>query len=270
MILRKILSAFLFLPIMVSGQQSAQNSIESRLKPIPGKSLAETMIITGESFTGLPYVAATLEVSPEQLVCRTDAFDCYTFVENVLAISLTRMSTSPDYARYTENLQKLRYRNGRIDGYASRIHYFTDWAQQAESLGIVKDLTREWGNKTGKVVNFMGTHRNLYPAFATDNQVWTSIQEMEKKLATYGFYEIPKAKFTEFENRIKDGDIIAFTSGINGLDVNHEGIAVWRNGKLRLLHASQELKKVVVSPETLGEYLQRIKKHTGIMVIRPL
>jgi len=67
---------------------------------------------------------------------------------------------------------------------------------------------------------------------------------------------------------LQDGDIIGITSGIEGLDFNHEGFVVKRNGRAYLLHASLEAKKVILATETLADYLQRVKKHSGIVVLR--
>ena len=48
------------------------------------QSMAETVVQTARFFLGTPYVGATLEQEPEQLVVNLRAFDCTTFVENVL------------------------------------------------------------------------------------------------------------------------------------------------------------------------------------------
>ncbi|MEZ4902174.1 MAG: DUF1460 domain-containing protein [Spirosomataceae bacterium] len=70
------------------------------------------------------------------------------------------------------------------------------------------------------------------------------------------------------EGELQEGDIIGITSGIAGLDFNHEGFVTKKQGRAYLLHASSELKKVVIATEPLADYLQRIKKHSGIVVLR--
>lgn len=269
---RKIILKFAFLlfPALAFAQSNSQQIVEARLKLPQKNTLAETIVQIGESFAGLPYTASTLEFASEQLVCNLNEFDCYTFVENVLAISLTKLSKDKTYENYRRTLQSLRYRNGEINGYASRIHYFFDWAKHAEANGLVQDMSPEIGQKVTKKINFMSTHRQFYPAFATDDKVWNEIKMMESNLSGHELFEIPKAKFAANESQIRTGDIIAFTSTVPGLDVNHEGFAVWKNGKLYLMHASLDFKKVIVSTETMGEYLNRIKKHAGVMVLRPI
>ena len=262
---------FLIIAFFASLTVTAQfnpKQIEEKLSLPKKDKLNETVIQIGRSFLGVPYVGGTLEGPEEKLVCRLDAFDCYTFVENVIAISLAKHSKTPTYNEYTSNLKKLRYRNGIIDGYISRIHYFSDWANNAVKNKYLQDLSPILGEKVNKKIDFMGKHRSLYPAFATDNNIYAQVLEMEKKQPE--FYQIPKDKFSTYESAIKDGDIIAFTSTIAGLDVNHEGIALWKNGKLHFMHASLEKKKVIISEETLNDYLMRIKKDAGVMVLRVL
>jgi hypothetical protein len=242
--------------------------IEAKLK-LPSKgTIGETMIQIGETFLGLPYEGGTLEGPEEKLVCKLDAFDCYTFVENVLAIGLTKSSNDITVENYQKILQNLRYRNGIINGYASRIHYFGDWAKNAEKNKYLQDLGPILGMKMDKKIDFMSKHRNLYPALVNDNKTWGEIVKMEENLAKKSLYYIKKEDFSTYESAIKDGDIIAFTSTIAGLDVNHEGFAVWKNSKLHFMHASLEKKKIIVSDETLFQYLMRIKKDSGVMVFR--
>ena len=79
---------------------------------------------------------------------------------------------------------------------------------------------------------------------------------------------IPKKNLREYENKLKDGDIVAITTHIDGLDVMHVGFVVWINNRVRLLHASSREEKVIISEETLEDYLQSNKSATGIMVAR--
>ncbi|MCD8538972.1 MAG: DUF1460 domain-containing protein [Leadbetterella sp.] len=248
---------------------SAQEPALKILRTPAKDKLNKTVVNVAEQFLGKPYVAATLEKTPEALVINLEEFDCFTLVENVLALSLAKHSPEAGLDIYREYLQLLRYRDGVIDGYASRMHYFTDWARQAVHNGILEDITGEVGEVQEKPITFMSENRRLYPALATDDKALAEVMEAEKALNENSFYYVPKAKFSEVEAFIEEGDIIAFTSVVKGLDVNHEGFAVRKGGKLHLLHASLDEKKVIISKETLQQYLDRIKKHTGIMIFRP-
>jgi hypothetical protein len=266
----KKLSLLLFLcgfGLSVTAQDYAEVAAKVLRTPAK-KSLNETMLDVAQGFLGKPYVAATLEKTPEALVYNLNEFDCYTLVENVLALSLAKHNPESGLDVYREYLQLLRYRDGVIDGYASRIHYFTDWANQAVDNNLLMNITSEIGEEQSKHIEFMSKNRKLYPALATDDRVWEQIVKAEEDLNEREFFYVPKAKFKEVEDDIENGDIIAFTSSVNGLDVNHEGFAIRVAGKLHLLHASLDEKKVIISKETMEQYLNKIKKHSGIMVFR--
>jgi hypothetical protein len=234
----------------------------------PMKSKSETILDIAQGFLGKPYRAATLEKTPEALVFNLNEFDCFTLVENVLALAMTKHSPESGLDVYKEYLQLLRYRNGIIDGYGSRMHYFIDWANQAVDNEILLNITTEIGKEQNKTIDFMSKNRKLYPALIKDDLALEQIHNAESEINERAFFYVPKTSFKEIEEKIEDGDIVAFTSSIGGLDVNHEGFAIWVNGKLHLLHASLEEKKVIISKETMEQYLNRIKKHSGIMVFR--
>lgn len=258
---------------LISAKIFAQSADEiifmQKMKIQKAENQAKTLINIGKSFIENPYVGGTLEVNTkENLVCNLRQFDCWTFVENTLALTQTKFSAENSFITYSDNLQKLRYRDGKINGYGSRLHYFLEWMYQAEKNGFVKNITKEiGGERVDKSINFMTRHRGLYPGLRDEN-AYHKVQDSENRLNLRSFIYIPKSKVSQVESQIKEGDIIAITSNVEGLDVNHEGFAVKVGGRIHLLHASQELKKVVVSDEPLANYLNRIKKHAGIMVLR--
>lgn len=258
-----------FLSLLICFSASAQESALKILQTPPKEKLNKTILDVAGQFLGKPYVPATLEKTPEALVVNLGEFDCFTLVENVLALSLAKHNAEAGLDVYREYLQLLRYRDGVIDGYPSRMHYFTDWARQATDNGILVNITEEVGEVQEKPIDFMSANRRLYPALATDDKALAAIVSTEKALNEHPFYYVPKSKFSAVEDQIEDGDIIAFTSVVKGLDVNHEGFAIRKGGKLYLLHASLDEKKVIISKETLQQYLERIKKHSGILIFRP-
>ncbi|MFN8345815.1 MAG: DUF1460 domain-containing protein [Spirosomataceae bacterium] len=232
-----------------------------------GASKAETAVTIAKSFLGQPYTAHTLEQVPEKLVCNLSEFDCYTFVESVLAVTLARHHQK-SYLQFQTFLRQMRYRNGNIEGYGSRLHYFLEWKRQGESTGLFSDVTESLGGiRTQPAIQFMSTHRQLYPALE-DEAAFQEIQKAEKALSDTGWHFIPKQKVAETEADLQEGDMIGITSGIAGLDFNHEGFILKKNNRAYLLHASSDAKKVVISAEPLADYLQKIKKHSGIVVLR--
>lgn len=261
-----VLSTLLLFSFPTFAQQA---NILSKYQTYKSDEYQKTLIQIAQSFIGRPYVAATLEGKTERLVCNLEKLDCFTFVDQVVALSLAVQKNKKYDAEFLDFLQKNRYRNGEINGYGSRIHYFTDWAKQAEKNGFLIDISKKVGVKFEKTINFMSTHTSSYEALKSDPKEIEVIKLAEENLNKNTFFYIKKTEITKVLDSIKTGDIIAFTSSIPGLDVNHEGFAYWDKKVLRLLHASLEEKKVVISAEPLAEYLNRIKKHTGIMIYRP-
>ena len=76
---------------------------------------------------GVPYVAGTLDGNEEeQLVVLVDSLDCTTFVETVLAFCIADKRGERDFEGFKKALTDIRYRDGILDGYTSRLHYFSD------------------------------------------------------------------------------------------------------------------------------------------------
>ncbi|MDR2085671.1 MAG: DUF1460 domain-containing protein [Dysgonamonadaceae bacterium] len=220
-----------------------------------------------------PYVAATLEVNEEEeLVVNLRELDCLTFVENCLALSRAAQYTSPGYEYFTGELRKIRYRNGVIRGYTSRLHYTGDWIFDNCGKGLLKDITHALGGKRFKTnVYYMSTHPGAYPALKKNPQNTAIMAEIEKRInQRTNYYYIPRNEINEKAAQIKSGDIICFTTSAPGLDISHLGIAYWNKGRLTFIHASSKAKKVIVNPESISDYCFKISTNTGIIVLRPL
>lgn len=256
--MRRVLSIILLLlPVMAFAQQPAGESTESS-----GTS-CNAMLEIATSYLGTPYVANTLESDGEEnLVINTKAVDCVTFVEYTLAQAL-----GPSFA---DNLQKIRYRNGIIDGYTSRLHYTSDWIANGIRHGFLTDVTAKHSPSTQKLaLSFMSTHPKLYKKLADSPENVKRMAEYEQALSGRDVHWLPKNKLPETGLPwIKDGDIIAIATKTPGLDIAHMGIAQYVDGKLHLLHASSTLRKVVVSDRPLSYMLNNNKSWTGIRVVR--
>jgi hypothetical protein len=226
-------------------------------------------------FIGRPYVAYTLEVSdPETLVVNTRQLDCTTLVENVTALTLCAYRNLYTYRDYQNALVSMRYRWGIIDGYPSRIHYFTEWITENSRAGIVTEIQQPNPPFTALQmvkVDYMSKHPQSYKALRLHPEFVSEIRQIEQRVSGQQFRYIPKSDVTNtslLRETIQDGDIIAITCQKPGLDIAHLGFAVWRNDGLHLLNASQLHKRVVEEPMTLGEYLSKHPSHTGIRIIR--
>ena len=223
---------------------------------------------------GVSYVAGTLEGEKEErLVYHTDAVDCVTFVETVLALTLAESRGDCSFADFKHYLQLLRYRNGEVKGYASRLHYFTDWVRDNERKGLVKERTEVVADTIQKLcLNFMTAHVSAYPKLKNHLE---QVKEIARCEQLYQNLEIPFVKKsslnkTPHQLKIHDGDVLAIVTNIKGLDVVHMGFACWVRGKLHLLHASSNKKKVILDPSPLYDYSITKKSQLGIRVVKVL
>lgn len=252
-----------------------KDAVEEKIEAIDGllqPDFGSTIVSVGKTFMKTPYVAKTLEIGDtETLVVNLQGLDCTTFVENVLAFSKLLRQKDPSFNTFIKNLETIRYKDGELDGYASRLHYFSEWIANNAEKGILKDITGEIGGREiTKDINFMSTHRDLYP-FLADDTNFDKIKASENYLNSQAICVLAQDKISENENLIQSGDIIALATSINGLDVTHTGIATReKDGRIHLLHASTGSMEVEVSKKPLAEYLKGIKSNTGIMVARPL
>ncbi len=257
------------------------------------------MVYYAEELLGIPYVAQTLEVNKEEkLVVNTRQLDCTTYVENCVALTLTTREGSTSYTDYKRNLTKIRYRDGRLNGYPSRNHYFTQWInsnsranegsrlrsaecsrecpRDNESLGIVEEISSPSSlfSATQTIsLHYMSDHPSSYPMLKNDAAAQKQIAKYEKEDSGETIHYIPRSKLDGTKQSelgaVHDGDILAIVTNKDGLDTSHLGIAKWgEDGKLHLLNASQIHKKVVLEPMTLYTYMGKHPSQLGIRVIR--
>jgi len=252
--------------------REAFNTKIKTISNIKTEDIGTTMVAVGKTFIGIPYVAKTLEIGEtESLVINFQGLDCTTFVENVLAFSIMVQNNEKDFDNFIGHLETIRYKDGELNGYASRLHYFSEWIANNEHKGLLKDMTSQIGGvESNKAINFMSSHRELYP-FLKDADNYKKIQASEEFLKSKSICILPQDQIKANEHLIRSGDIIALTTSINGLDITHTGIASREtDGRIHLLHASTGSMEVEVSKIPLAEYLKGIKSNTGIMVARPL
>lgn len=226
-------------------------------------------------FLDTPYKGGTLDINEhEECIINTKGLDCVTFFENVIAIAKYFNSKYKDTINQSElyNLvENTRYRNGKIKGYISRLHYTSEWIIDNEKRGNIKNISKELGGIVfNQNVYFMSKHYKKYKKLKSNPELIPKIKEIEKNINKEGIYYIKKENVNKISKKIKSGDIIAITTNIKGLDYSHTGIAYRdEKGKLRLLHASTKYKKVVIDEE-LSIYLSKNKTQTGISVLRLL
>lgn len=255
------------------GTQSDKGIFESYLNSVPTVDKLCSDILMDETakfFLGVPYVGKTLEYEPERLIVNLREMDCMTFVENVLALAEASASGTPSWQTYLEKLQQIRYRDGKIEDYISRLHYTSDWIYENEKKGLVADITKEIGGvPLAMDVSFVSTHPESYMQLQSHPEYIAVMAKKEKEINSRQYYYIPKEEIDKREAQIRTGDIVCFVTSIKGLDISHVGIIHKEGDKMTFIHASSGKKRVIINEESLQDYVLGIKISKGIMVLRP-
>ena len=243
---------------------------EFEFLPLMNTSFPELIISIGTYFKNTPYLAHTLEMEgDEQLIINLRQMDCTTFVEYVLAFAHTIESGNMSLWDFAQILSCIRYRDGVIDGYPSRLHYFSEWIHSHSQQEILQLISENSEFKSYDIqVGFMTSNPASYRQLSNPDFLAT-LKEIESQVSAIELVYLPKNSIEAAEEVIHNGDIIAFTTNIQGLDVTHTGFAYHHNGRLHLLHASTRSNSVEITPVPLSQYLEPMSRVTGIIVARP-
>lgn len=218
-----------------------------------------------------PYLADPLgegergEISKAPLY-RFDAFDCTTFVETVLALTL---ASSPEDFRIRIN--QIRYKDGVIS-YQTRNHFSSlDWIPNNIKNGFVKDVT---GAIAGKHTKWSQTWIDKGEWLKRKGPQYEGMS-LEFKPALAQLPYISKEDIlasSELVERIPSGSIfhvirpnwdLKKAIGTQ-LDVSHMGFLVREQGVLYMIHASNGASRdgsdgaLRVKKERFLEYVQRV------------
>lgn len=250
-----------------------------------GDKTLRTTLDFARYFLGRPYVAHTLDGAYafggdgcERLTVNLRGLDCLTLVETSSALALSRREMEQGggdaWHIYCDHLQSLRYFDGHIDGYLSRIHYLTMYIADHlrrgdfEEVMLPERLTRQ---RTAKI-HYMSRHPQSYDALKRDTSLTQQITALESHYSGEQFRYLPQENCglsRQQLSAIHDGDIIYIVTSKDGLDYSHQGFAFWgKDGKLHMLHASSDRKRVIRDERPLATYLSRIPASIGIRVFR--
>ena len=190
---------------------------------------------------------------------RFDLFDCTTYVETVLALSV-----SNNFHEFKSNINEIRYEEGRIS-YLDRNHFISlDWIPNNTLNGILVDITRDlfeektetasaqidkrsWYNKKG-LADIQG-HKGL--SKLDKNELLLDLKRLGNHIrlerATIPYISLKNLfKNPTLLKRIPENSIISVVrpnwdlKNIIGthLNVSHQGLAIRKSGKLYYRHAT--------------------------------
>ena len=220
---------------------------------------------------GTPYLDTPQNDRPEKLQLELSSFQCVSFVESVLAISRCTWNGTRDTQCFVQEVQNLRYRQGELRGYDSRLHYFVEWLEDNSQRGHLQPITRSLGGvATDHRFSFMSDHPQRYPALKDQNML-RAIEATETRLSQQPSVVLDRANISPAQKRLQDGDLVAFVGSKKGLLITHAGfVDRSRDGKARVLHASSHHKRVVLTRTDLADYVLRRTERRGVLLSRPL
>jgi hypothetical protein len=204
-----------------------------------------------EQFLGTEYKEATLigdEDTPEVFVIDLAGLDCFTFIDYVEAMRLSK-----SIADFRKNLTTVRYKSGLI-AYRNRNHFFTDWSES--NADSIDDVTETIGGRKTILMEKILNRKQDGSYF---------LNGIQPVLRTIRF--LPSASLDEeMYANLKTGDYIGVCSQSPGIDVSHVGILIQQHDTTVLRHASsQEQYRKVVDQD----FRRYIADKPGIIILRP-
>jgi hypothetical protein len=217
-----------------------------------------------EMYLGYPYIIDPLgegQGYDNDPLFRFDGFDCVTYVETVLALSLSRNQSD-----FQNKITKIRYKNGHVN-FVLRNHFTSiDWNKNNEKNGILIDVTKRLYK------NYSQTSETVIDKSAWFKKVHKMDIKIPQKLSKVDYVPLSFIlQKPELLKRIQSGSIInivrpnwqlADKLGTN-LDISHQGFAIVKDdGILYFRNASSTEKKVIEIP--LLDYLKKMKNVKSI------
>lgn len=240
-------------------------------KKKPKETLGELAVRAGKLRIGTPYLDAAQLDAPEELHIALSTLQCQSFVESSMAIARCVWNETPTAECMAEEIRNFRYRDGQVNGFASRLHYFNDWLTDNARRGSIVLLadklnTTAWTQR----FDYMSKHSKRYPPLAHAD-ILEAISAAETRLTATEYRIVPKEHVAAAEKELQTGDVIAFvTSQKPGLMISHTGFVVrGTGGALHVMHASSYHQKVIITRTDLAGYVNAREDRQGIMVARP-
>lgn len=200
---------------------------------------------------GTPYKESSLigdKDTPELFVIDLSGLDCLTFLEYVEAMRISR-----SFSEFRENLQKVRYKDGKIS-FRTRNHFFTDWIEY--NAERIDEVTETIGN--GRTVR----NEKLLNRKQDGTNFLEGIQPVLHSIS----YLPSESVDGEICSLLKTGDYLGIFASSAGLDVSHVGILIKGYDTMKFRHASSQEQYRKVVDEDFRSY---IADKPGILILRP-
>jgi hypothetical protein len=192
---------------------------------------------------------------------RFDGFDCTTFVETMMALSLAR-----DAADFRKLMNRIRYKAGMIS-YFSRNHFPTlDWIPNNVRAGFVRDVTSSVATAQESVTYIEKDRwylkKGLKSFVPREKKSWARVPYIAKQdlLNEKVLSRIPSGAIF---NVVRPAWDLKEATG-TALDVSHQGFVVREKGEVYIIHASNgrgrdgQDESLRVKKDLLREYVEQV------------
>lgn len=220
---------------------------------------------------GTPYVAHTLEADKEVLTINVHELDCLTFIETLYALTRATLDKRYSWRDYAANIENVRYRNGTMGDYSSRIHYMSEWIIDNHVRGNLVEVTPDLPHADYMVkdINYMSSNPDKYSRLKDDTAMVAKIKRYELLRHRFPYLKRSWLNDKNVKAELRSGDFVSLVTKMEGLDVSHNGIIVKDDkGEPYLLDASLGGGKVMLETAPLFKFLERSKSNIGIRVYR--
>lgn len=191
----------------------------------------------GHFFLDYPYIDSPLGEGDVKPKFRTDGFDCMTYVETCLALSL---SDSAD--DILPNLDLIRYRDGIAD-YEHRNHFVSiDWVPN--NSWLLRPMDEFADLVVERNIDRAGFFEKQGRLFTEESEL-PAVQSVKSKIIT-------PTKLGGIPSERLHSTIVMFAGKLDWLVVSHMGLLFEEKGDVLLYHASSVSRRVVRLP--LREY----------------
>ena len=253
-------------------QEITQKAIAENWRAL---AMGDRMVQIALELEGTPYKAYTLEIHDkvESPSVNFLGLDCWTFFETVMGISKMLETPQKSYSPsdLLRQIEHTRYRGGVCKGNSlDRIHYLAEWYTDNSKRKNISDITRKFPTVTMQnQCDEMSKLWQHYRYLKHNPELRALMAKSEREMTAVKVKMVPKSKVADIEKHLRNGDIIGIARHGNGSYCSHVGIIVKdAHGKARFMHASTTYKKVIVD-SSISEYLNKFKKHAGILIARP-
>lgn len=238
--------------------QMKNEEVNDLLQRLKDRSLSERIDILSRLSLGTPYHSSPLGEGPRaeceaQPRLNLRQVDCMTFVEQTLALGLSRR-----WSEVLPTLDRIRYRDGAV-GIDTRNHFvILDWLPNNRDL--VEDLTQRIDHQAVRL------RKMISRADLFRRRGWPEHGQRGPQLVETSY--IPVGRIRRIMDRIPAVSIAFIVKDRTNLIVTHLGFVVLDDEDNRMLRHASKIQKMVVEEE-LSHYISGDDEILGIKIGKP-